>query len=611
MHSKMVKNEQWYVKTLIERIDNNDILKPKYQRRKKWDILQKKENNPNEKSYILFLYEVKNSVHAITFGQSHDSKKYMNIDGNNRINALKHFIDKPFDLFPEILDNLVDYIRHSDKINHEDKQTLENLFFSISYHDIIEMSFQKYFMTHSRALYISTLKYERDEFEELLDKIQFRLKVGGKDRFDTNVLINVNLFEGYTTDELCKIFEDINKFSSALTESELLACKLYNLTGFQIHDNVLEKAIVNEIIGYYKNKCIDEVLQCFHFDHHFVMNGYDFIVGFQNYCHVKFDIIEKSDSMVGLSLFFKIYKILYGGYTHFTSENVNDFMHNILFAIETLQKVYAHLFTSQINNKLFNKSCDKKVSHLKTNNIVILILAIIGFKRSISCDNKMINSITKCILYHFFMSGVKNKEQRDLLKTNDILAYEPCGSHIENLGKLVLQNPESISDRITKPIITEIIYIILKDELKEKRKEPNDKRKERKFMEKILLFEYFKAKVPTNLLNNTFSIEHIFPFSSTWGEEIDIDIDRLGNIVPIVNEINLKRQNKHILAYEKIDTPFDFIKFIDVIPSHDEYNNIISHEFKSPLIKYPHLYNDICERNEKIYVDTLINSLSF
>ena len=37
------------------------------------------------------------------------------------------------------------------------------------------------------------------------------LKINGVDNFDTNVVINVNLFEGYNTDELCKIFEDIKK----------------------------------------------------------------------------------------------------------------------------------------------------------------------------------------------------------------------------------------------------------------------------------------------------------------------------------------------------------------------------------------------------------------
>ena len=51
MTDKRIKNEQWYVKELIEKIQSGDINKPKYQRKRKWDILPKQESRPNEKSY--------------------------------------------------------------------------------------------------------------------------------------------------------------------------------------------------------------------------------------------------------------------------------------------------------------------------------------------------------------------------------------------------------------------------------------------------------------------------------------------------------------------------------------------------------------------------------
>jgi hypothetical protein len=57
--SKLVKNEQWRVSILINKMDNKEISKPKFQRKKKWDILPKKENNPNEKSYIMFYLMLK------------------------------------------------------------------------------------------------------------------------------------------------------------------------------------------------------------------------------------------------------------------------------------------------------------------------------------------------------------------------------------------------------------------------------------------------------------------------------------------------------------------------------------------------------------------------
>ena len=65
MTDKRIKNEQWSVKELISKINSQDISKPKFQRKRKWDITPKNENNPNEKYYIQFLFDTENSVHAI------------------------------------------------------------------------------------------------------------------------------------------------------------------------------------------------------------------------------------------------------------------------------------------------------------------------------------------------------------------------------------------------------------------------------------------------------------------------------------------------------------------------------------------------------------------
>ena len=87
MTSQLIKNEQWYVCELIQKISNGDIKKPKFQRKKKWSILPKNKNTnkPNEKNYINFLFETHNTVHAITFGKeiNNNNIEYQNIDGNN------------------------------------------------------------------------------------------------------------------------------------------------------------------------------------------------------------------------------------------------------------------------------------------------------------------------------------------------------------------------------------------------------------------------------------------------------------------------------------------------------------------------------------------------
>jgi len=324
MTNKIIKNEQWYIKNLISKINNNEIYKPKYQRKRKWDTLPKKENIPNEKNYIEFLFETHNSVHPITFGV-YDGK-YSNIDGNNRINSIVHFLNKPFELFSEYLieiNNFIDNIFEDKNIIDE----IKNIFLSINYSDLMTFRYNKYFENIEKIeLYNNYLKCKRDEFEPYIESLQRKLKINGEDRFDGNVQINVNLFEGYNTEELCKIFEDINKYNSKLTEMELLACSLYNNTNFTIRDNVIKAEIKDSIRDYYLNKADNEILNCHEYNENEKMNAYDFIVGFQNYANNECKLIEESNND-GLSLFFKLYKTIYKGFDKtFTTENINNFI---------------------------------------------------------------------------------------------------------------------------------------------------------------------------------------------------------------------------------------------------------------------------------------------
>jgi hypothetical protein len=608
---KTVKNEQWTIVELVDKIVNKDISKPKFQRKKKWDIQPKKENNPNERKYIDFLYVTKNSVHPITFGDTIELSKITNIDGNNRINAVKHFIDKPFEIYPEYLTELFDYINVILKDDVTDREFLLEHFMTMPYHVIILLKFNKHFDTiDKKELYTNKLKLYRDEFEGYIDNIQSKLKINTIDRFDTTVKINVNLFHGYSTDELCKIFEDINKFDGRLTEIELLACRLHSITDFKINNNVLEISIINEIINYYKEKSNNEVLTCFQFDNNDQINAYDFVVAFQNYCSNTYQIIEKTDNN-GLSLFFKLYKNLYNGFDNtFNSENINDFIDNIIYSCVILQKIYNKIFTTQINDKLFNKTCETKFLTLKKNNLYIIISSIIGYKKMNEKENIIINSIEKSLFYHFFVSDLSKDNKNH--KIFDTIRYEAGGKYIDNVAKNMLKEPSKISKDITDVVMTNLVKDLLRENnapiqrFLDNGKKKNDKRKPRSFFEKCLLFYYYKEKVPVNFLNNKFSIEHIFPFSSTWSNEIDIE--RIGNIVPIINEINNKRNNKHISEYIKLDNHIGFIKFIDVIPSSDNYDNIISHN-KSPTIFDNDKYNELCESNEMNYLNNFIKCL--
>lgn len=619
MTDRRIKNEQWYVRELISKINNQEISKPQFQRKRKWDILPKNDNNPNEKAYIRFLYDTENSVHAITFGQETNSTKicFSNIDGNNRINAIKRFIDKPFEIFHEYLDDLNGLINGID-ISQEDKDTLIKIFSKLSYSEIMNFKYNLFFIKNGHQELYTKIKIYRDEFEKIIEeKIQTKLKTKNSENFDSNVKINVNLFEGYNTDELCKTFEDINRYNSKLTETELLACRLFNEINFEFIDKIFKTELEECIKEYYTDKSKNEVLNCYNYDSTTdKINAHDFIVGFQNLCNKKYPkFIEKTD-VDGLSLFFKLFKLLYGSYTNtFTSENVNDFKGKIMYSCEIFNEIVLSIFTDKINSKLFHNSCQEKIITLKKNNMFVILSCIIGFNYNKKTDTAIIkNNLEKCLLYHFMVSDIKNKDKREDFKNHDSITYRAGGGFIDHAAKTLLFNPETISNKLTKELFNSLLCELYNEVNKpyqrklETGKNKNDKRRPLRFSEKTIMFYFYKEKIPTNMLDNQFSIEHICPNSSEWNGELDKD--RTGNLIPIISTINSSRGNKHINEYYKTKDGKSFCGFIkEIIPRSNVYDDIISHEEKRPMIKNNDLYNIMCKENEEKYKQNFIDCL--
>jgi hypothetical protein len=617
MTDKNIKNEQWTVKTLITKISNDEISKPKFQRKRKWDIVPKNENTPNEKSYIQFLFDTENSVHAITFGQETTSRgiSFSNIDGNNRINAIRHFIETPFEIFVDHLDELKTFIDGLPNLEVVDKDLLKQIFDEMSYYHIMHFKYQKYFIDNKHDILYAKIKIHRDEFEPVIEKLQAKMTIYGGEHFDTNVKINVNIFEGYNTDELCKTFEDINKYNGKLTETELLACRLYKEIDFDIADRPFKTELDQCITEYYDNKATGEVLSCYVYDPtKDKINAHDFIVGFQLLCSKKFDFIDEPD-VDDLSLFFKLYKSSYGSYLGtFNSENVNAFKDKILESCNILQRIFLSIFTEKITNKLFNNACQDKLKTLKKNNLVLLLSSIIGYINKNVDESVIKNSLEKCLLYHFMLSDLKNKDQKDALKNYDSITYKAGGGVIDILTKTLLANPENISNNLTSELFSRLLTQLCEEvhkpherKLDNSDKNRNDKRRPLKFFEKTLMFYYYKEKIPTNMLDNEFSIEHICPNSCEW--DAVLDKDRTGNLIPIIASMNCARGNKHINEYKKGEPGKAFCNFIrDIVPSNEEYDNIVLHD-KKPKIKNNELYNAMCVKNEELYIMNFVELL--
>jgi hypothetical protein len=180
--------------------------------------------------------------------------------------------------------------------------------------------------------------------------------------------------------------------------------------------------------------------------------------------------------------------------------------------------------------------------------------------------------------------------------------YKAGGAYIDSKAESIYKHPNKIASDISIDILEKVLSYLCEENNKPANVASNTRRK-RKFFEKVLIHHYYRQSVPTAMLNQTFSMEHIFPFSSKWDGELDID--RLGNVIPIISTLNSKRGNKSIAEYKKHDIN-NFIQYLsDIIPSEKTYNDICA----ANIIKDISEYRQICISNEKKYVLNFLKAL--
>ncbi len=633
---KTINNTSFPISKLMHMLNKGLIRKPKFQRKRKWTLQPERNNTPNEREYIEFLYKNHNSVHPISLGQKINGGAmiYSNIDGNNRINAVFHYFEKPFEIFPEYLEQLALYLKNLSSLNKDDANVMMRAFYNASYRDIVSYRRISEFckLKDISQIFEDKLKAFAYDLDDIVAQIKKYLIINtestptGEDA-DKLIQIAVNIFEGYTTSELCEVFSDINQYAGNLTEQELLASRLYDVDGFRISNTVIFSEIVEAIKQYYINNAKDEVLECYQYDNTETLNAYDFMVGFQNRCHNKYGIVELSDNK-GTSILFKVWKCIYGNEldTSFTTSNVDNFINNVEKANVILADVINNMVPEIIDKNVFNKKCRKALNSLKKNSIYILYCAIIGMIQKNYTQADITLCMKKVILFHIIIKESSDKEFKDSFKSHDKIMYEAGGRFIDNLAKKCYRCEDyhaRLDSKLTRSTFETLFKQLMKENYKpdsiwkdkeHSKKKGGLKRRDRKFYEKCLYGSYYCRHILTeSIRKNKFWLEHIAPFSSSWDE--DIDIDRLGNTVPIIDKLNNKRKTNHISNYDSIEKQLDIqssesVRRLNLIPTNEEYDNIITHnKYKWPHITSASQFNSFCEKNETIYLECFLDQL--
>ncbi len=635
--SKMeIKNDKWTVGELIK--NKKNIIKPKFQRKKWWSILpnynesKKTKPKPNYRDYIDFLRITKNTIDPISFGEEiknidgENIITYINVDGNNRINAIITFIQKPLSIYPEYLDKLNNLINNfvlNDIITETDKEKFISFLHDLDYETITRL--KKFKSLYEKNIEIKSILNkiknidDRDNVETEIFNIQKNLLFSNNDNFDQTVIININIFKKASFEELCMIFQNINKHNHCLSETELLASTLIEkYVTINNSDIGITRGIIKAIKDYYITKNDGEIIESSEFDENKI-NSFDIIVGLQNYCSIVSDDIIPMFDAADVSLFFKIFRQLHNSENKvdglfpykFTDDNLNTFITKIIKATEIINSSINKIFNDKINEKLFNKSCKSKSALLAKNNLFIIIISIIVDLQKNTDIQDIINYTTRAILYHIILKELKDIENIENIyqyTIHDIFHYEAGGGYIEGQASKIMKGELIPSEKIKKELFIEILELIIENNnTPVTYNNKKSKRRTLKFIDHCLTSFYYNKYVSNIYLDNKYSVEHIIPYSSTWNDKEQIDIDRIGNLIPIIDSLNRKRSNGHIEYYE-INCS-EYVSLLKNIPSKEKYDKIVNHDSNKPKIISLENYEKMCKENEKIYIENFVNSL--
>ena len=619
VYNKHSKTDSITVDEYFKYIRGGKIKKASFQRRKRWTRQPNGKNIPSTRKYIEFLYANKNSVGGITLAKEKDSDMFQNVDGNNRTCGLDDFLEHPNLIFPEKLDIIKQYTTTNFDTDISNK--IMKIFENLSYVEIIKFHY-KDLKTKNQKLYDLVLKEHRDVFEDVTDEYKKSFQWDGVDDFRFDVKLNLNKFYNYTTNEMADVYASINKHSSSLTEVQIFAATLGSSREFQIKDGMLKSKLADCICEFYKKMSVGERLDCYEYQPE-NMNAFEFLIGITNYMSETCHAVKKiGDTEGNKQVFFKLYELLYGlnSTTSFTTQNVNQFILYVKECVKIIDNVYLFINPVEFSDGNHSKNTISKVQTLVPNHNVNfwyhIFSSIIGFIKKHQNHDEITMYIKKALLYHVLLGEVKHKEIRAAMMTHDGCKYVAGGGTSTTLAKNLLNTPENISKNVTRERMEKVLIQLNGEATTETEYETRkdgrpckEKRRVRRMHEVILYKSYYARKMSIDYLKKIFSLEHIAPFSCTW--EGQVDIDRLGNTTPTLKFLNNKRGNKHIQAVW--DENQDFLNLLgEIVPKTEEYDSMVKHGLNSqtkPDIYNANAYRTICEKNEKMYIDTFLSTM--
>jgi len=597
------ESTQWTVDKLVQYIKSKRVLKPQCQRKKKWQILNNGKS-PNYQDYINFLYKTCHTIEVISMAKYIDENRneiYMNIDGNNRINAIYYFYHHPLQI------NRENFITLRKNQSCPFVQFLEN----INYPDFMHIRrLGKYIIESKNSeiieLWESFSNDKKEEIENDLEIAQRGLKVIDNNDFHLAVQVNLIIFRDTSDIELSKIFESINKNNNPLEKSDILAATLITAKDFSLdHDKSFKIELLGELKKYYDVKNLDEILDCYSSteDISYRMNGNEFLIAYHNYCSKKYLFLRDFDGKY-FDLFHKLFETSLIFYemkpTDFTTDNICNFVSKVNFSLDMINQTMDKIFPKTIDLSQFGN----KYPLFSKNVMYILIVGTILVNSSLEGNKNKVsilgNLLKKILYFHFLIDSLPDEERPNFKQYDDLYFGGSAGSIVQQQVIRLFKEPTIFGVEVTKERMRLVLEKLVKKYNKPTTYERRKKTR-RNFDYPYIFFYsiYYNNRVPIEFTKRKQNVDHIFPFSSKWSDG-EIDLDRVGNLIIIDGILNNKRSNRSIeIYYEENPELMSCLNY----PTIEKYNAVARHDKKGSEIINIEEFNNLSNYLENEYIN--------
>ena len=222
-------------------------------------------------------------------------------------------------------------------------------------------------------------------------------------------------------------------------------------------------------------------------------------------------------------------------------------------------------------------------------------------------ETYIVDKLIVPILFHILTGKIPDDDDRAKFRDKDKLRSHAGGGYVDNTcANIFKNNPEFIIDSIEESLFKQLLKKKFKN-IENRKYNKNKDRQKYTILHNILYCILFKDKVPVDMFQREFSLEHLIPFSSSYQNKLDIN--RLGNVFPMEIISNKKRGTKPFHVYEEI-CPQYFNLVINNLCDKITYDSIVSYDDNNkPFIKDNDKYEQMCSRNEDIFVNEIMEKL--